>query len=263
MQHCGFFGWARQARGVWARVALVALASLVAGPRASQAMGGMGLRWGSCEGYSNRNFACSPNSGSEMLVASVSPPTGVGQMSGIAVVGRITSSDGAVPPWWDLVNRGACRSSSLSAAFDVGDQTECDDPWLGQAMGGFAYYRSDSRGAEFEVAVAVPSSAVQSVSAGRTYAVCKLFVNHQRSGGPGSCNGCDTPMCISLESMTIAAGATEPGDELHPAHEVVLTNGIPAMGGMANIVTWQGGTAQCGEGAPKPSTWTEVKRHYH
>jgi hypothetical protein len=218
----------------------------------------MALRWGSCTGYSNRNYACDQGSGSDLLVASFSPPGGVGNMTGVSAIIRFTA-DGALPAWWDVVNRGGCRASSLSSSFDVSDQTECDDPWQGQAMGGIAYFRPDGQGAVLEIAVAVAFSASQSASSG-PYAAFKIYVNHQRSSGPGSCAGCSTPVCITLEGMTVASATT--GEPNVPGKTCDITTGIMGMGGASNVVTWQGGTPSCGAGAPKPSTWTEVKRRF-
>ena len=235
------------------RIALV-LALLSVAPCAQAA--GMAVRWGSCEGYSNRNFACDNDAGAEVLVVSFSAPTGVGPLSGVAAKGHISAAEGAVPPWWQMVNRGACRNSSLSGSFMVGDETECDDPWLGQGMGGIAAYRLDAQGVEFQVAVAVPASAVQAIAGGRTYAAFKLFINHQRTTA-GNCNGCRTPMCITIESMKLGQ------PNMRAPHEIELTDGMPGLGGAANVVKWQGGTPRCGAGAAKPSTWTDVKKHYH
>lgn len=217
---------------------------------------GMALRWGSCEGFANRNFACDGNSGAEILVASFSPPAGVAALSGVSVIGHISGVDGSVPVWWQMVNRGMCRNSSLSTSFMVSDETACDDPWMGQGMGGIAAYRTDGQGIEFQIAVAVPEHAVQPASAGRTYAAFKLMVNHQRTSGAGSCEGCSTPVCITLESMTLG----QPNK--NGLKSVVLTQGISGMGGAANVVTWQNGTPRCGAGAARPSTWYDLKKRY-
>ena len=217
---------------------------------------GMALRWGTCEGTSNRNFACDVDAGAEVLVASFSAPAGAGALSGVAAKGHISAAEGSVPPWWQMVNRGACRNSSLSVSFVMSDETECDDPWQGQGMGGIASYRLDEQGAEFQIAVAVPSSAMQSITSGRTYAAFKLFINHQRTTA-GNCNGCRTPMCISLESMKLGQ------PNMRSPYEIELTDGITGMGGASTVVTWQGGTPRCGAGAAKPSTWTKLKKYYH
>jgi hypothetical protein len=245
------------------RILLVlALLAAASAARAS----GMALRWNSCEGASNRNFACDVSTGADVLVASFSPPAGVGTLTGVSVHARISAAEGAVPPWWQMSSRGGCRNSSLSASYSVGDETDCEDPWQGQAMGGIAAYDTDGQGVVFQVAVAVPSTVAQAVSSGRTYAAFKLFVNHQRSTGAAGCTGCSVPMCITLVDMTLGQPNTQgcnpvdnPGCVRDP---IMLTDGIPGMGGASNVVTWQGGTPRCGAGAPKPSTWSDLKKRY-
>ena len=146
-------------------------------------------------------------------------------------------------------------------SFTLSDETECDDPWQGQGMGGIASFRPDAQGIEFLIAVAVPESQAQTVSVGRSYAAVKMFINHKRSSGPGSCAGCSTPMCITLESMELGQ-LKNPGSET--GHEkVILTDARSGLGGAGNVVTWQGGTPKCGAGAPKASTWSNLKRQFH
>src|ERR1044072_7954833 len=188
-------------------VLALALSALAAPAFAS----GIGLRWGSCEGASNRNFACDENNGTDVLVASFSPPGGVGALSGgaawgpisaahapvpargVAAWGHISAAQGSVPPWWQLSSADGCRGSSLAASFLFFGETESDDPWNGQGMGGIAYVRADGQGMGFLVAVAVSASLVQPVAAGRTYSAFKLIINHDQSTGAGSCAGCQTP----------------------------------------------------------------------
>jgi hypothetical protein len=224
---------------------------------------GMAIRWNSCLGTANRNFACDRSTGSEVLVGSFSAPAAI-NLSGVEAYIRITAAEGDPPHWWQMFAPGSCRQSSLSTAFDVSGETECDDPWLGQAAGGIGWYSQaspqnwpgpsqGSRGYYLKMAVAVPPLATQTISPGRTYAAFRIMINHARSSGPAACEGCQQPVCITLEHMRLTNPEKRPVD---------LTSGIAGMGGAANIVTWQGGTPTCGAGAPKPSTWSEIKRRY-
>ena len=234
-------------------VLALALSALAAPAFAS----GIGLRWGSCEGASNRNFACDENNGTDVLVASFSPPGGVGALSGVAAWGHISAAQGSVPPWWQLSSADGCRGSSLAASFLFFGETECDDPWNGQGMGGIAYVRADGQGMGFLVAVAVSASLVQPVAAGRTYSAFKLIINHDQSTGAGSCAGCQTPVCITLDRMILG----QPNESGY--RDVELTQGMSGLsGGAANVVTWQGGTPSCGAGGPKASTWGKLKERY-
>lgn len=231
---------------------LIALVTVASSARAS----GMGIRWGSCDGTSNRNFACDVTTGAELLVVSFSPPPGVVELTGVAAWGHFTSAGNDVPTWWQLSPSGGCRMGALSVSFVLDDQTDCDDPWQGQGMGGIASIRSDGQGVEFLVAVAVPEGLAQPAQPGRTCAAFKMYINHRRSSGPGSCTGCSTPMCITLDKMALG----QPNK--NGLQEIDLTDGMGGMGGPGNVATWQGGTPTCGAGAAKPATWTELKRHF-
>ena len=116
-------------RVAWVAASIALLLAAIAGMPSRCGAAGIGLRWGSCEGASNRNFACDPNTGSEVLVVSFSPATEIDALTGVAALGRIAAADGSVPPWWQMVNRGSCRYSSLSTSFVLDDQVECEDPW--------------------------------------------------------------------------------------------------------------------------------------
>jgi len=240
-----------------------ALALLLLLPALDVRAAGMAIRWNSCLGAANRNFACDRSTGSELLVGSFSAPAAV-NLSGVEAYIRITAGDNEPSNWWQMFSTGSCRQSSLSTAFDVSGETECDDPWLGQAAGGIGLYSlappqnwpgpsQGTRGYYLKMAIAVPPLAIQTVSPGRTYAAFRLMINHARSHGAAACDGCSQPVCITLEHMRLTNPEKRPVD---------LTSGIPGMGGAANIVTWQGGTPTCGAGAPKPSTWSEIKRRY-
>jgi hypothetical protein len=226
---------------------------------------GIAIRWDSCKGFANRNFACDRTTGSELLVGSFSPPPGIDHLAGIEVLMHITSADGSIPAWWRMWERGSCRSTSLSASLDMSDQVECDDPWSGQAGGGLAMYQVEgSAGVTVKMVMAVPNTMVQQVQSGQSYAAFKLRINHLRTSGPGACAGCETPMCVRLEELKLTEilGPKDPASQIYPVRETTLTNGIPGMGGSSQVATWQGGTSNCGAGTAKPSTWSQLKDRY-
>jgi hypothetical protein len=239
---------------------------------ASQAhASGVGLRWGSCQGTANRNFACDKSTGSELLVGSFEPPSGISQLMGIEVILSIAAADGNVPSWWQTFETGSCRRSSIAAAFDVSDQAECDDPWNGQAAGGTGqagatkvsqYDIRNPVGLNLWLTTAVPREAIQSAQSGRTYAAFKLIINHQKSNGPGACSGCATPVCIRLEAIRLVQPGRRNADGSTSNNYVDLTSGIGGMGGASQVATWQGGTPNCAAGAAKVSTWSELKKRF-
>jgi hypothetical protein len=224
---------------------------------------GVALRWGSCEGYANRNFACNQTTGAEMLVGSFSPPAGIDELSGIQVYIRVSAPGTNLPSYWQMFNRGSCRATSLSASFDLSDQAECEDVWQGQAAGGIARYRPDGAGGvEMWLVAAVPVSAIHPVSPGRSYAAFKLMINHQRSTGAGACEGCSTPMCIEFTAIRLVQPPLPRPDGVAQERYTEITSGTSGMGGAANVVTWQGGTPSCGAGAAKPIKWGDLKKKF-
>lgn len=243
---------------------------LLALPITAQAAG-IGLRWNSCRGEANRMFACDRNTGAEVLVGSFMAPASL-PLSGVEVYMRIVTADGATPSWWQMRGSGSCRNSSLSTSFDVSSETECDDPWMGQAAGGVAAYDTRSpanyppgqsgSGVYLTMVMAVPAQAIQTIDGGRHYAAFKLTINHSRSSGAGACEGCSTPACLTIDLVRLTSPDPHavPNQESHPIN-VDLTTAITGMSA-GNIAMWQGGTPTCGAGAAKSSTWAEVKRRY-
>lgn len=223
---------------------------------------GVALRWNSCEGVSNRNFACDRSTGSELLVGSFQAPGGIQRLSGVQVYLRVVSGNGTLPAWWMMV-RGGCRPTGLSFGLDMSDQMECVDPWEGQAMGGLARYAPDGAGAvDVLLVAAVPQNALRALDAGRTYSAFKLFVNHQKSSGGGACEGCSTPMCIRFEAIRLVEPGRRYPDGRHDELYHEITSGIAGLGGSANIATWQGGASSCAGGGSKPASWRQLKDLY-
>ena len=225
---------------------------------------GVALRWGSCQGQSNRNFACDKSTGSELLVGSFDPPSGLSNFLGIEVVLRLSSANGAVPSWWQMYASGTCRRTSVSASFDMSDQFECDDAWSGQGGGGLGKWESDGTGINVWIVAAVPQPAIGPIASGRSYAAFKLIINHQKSNGPGACGGCDTPMCIKLESirLTNRGRLVDANSHKYDDKYFDLTDGVSGMGGASQVATWQGGTPNCAAAASRVSTWSDLKKRF-
>ena len=233
------------------------LVVLTASPAAAA---GAGLRWNSCQGESNRNFACDRSTGSELLVGSFSAPASMSMMAAEAYI-RITVSEGEVPSWWRMWDTGDCRKGSSSLTVDVSSETDCEDPWLGNATGIYKPHSVDERGIDLWMAIAVPNIAPVSITGERPYSLFKLTVQHTRSSGAGACTGCNTPTCIVLERVVLVPARATMGDGTEDRY-VELTEGMSGLGGAGNIVTWQGGTPSCAAGARKSSTWSDLKRRF-
>lgn len=237
---------------------------------------GVALRWGSCDGTANRSFACDRSTGSEMLVGSFDPPSGISQLSGMEVILSIAAADGGLPSWWQMFEVGNCRRGSFASSFDLSDQMDCDSAWGGSAAGGWGaaaqtlmnqYNVGNPNGVDLFITAAVPPNQIQGVSSGRTYAAFKLIINHQKSNGGSACSGCDTPVCITIDALRLVepsrpAAADNGGTGGTAAVGAVLTGPIGSMGSQTQIATWQGGTANCGAGLSKASTWSELKSRF-
>jgi hypothetical protein len=228
------------------------LIALVASLGSSSAAAGVGLRWNSCAGESNRNFACDRSSGAELLVGSFQSPAGMSMIFADAYV-RVTVAEGDIPSWWRMWAAMDCRRSSTSLSVDMSTESECDDPWQGGAYGLFEPNAIDERGVELWISMGITESDPVEISPGRTYGLFRWTIQRTRSEGPGSCAGCSTPTCIVLEEVVLSPLLGPP---------VEITDGITGLGGAGNIVTWQGGTPSCRSGAPKGSSWGELKRRY-
>lgn len=223
---------------------------------------GVALRWNSCEGPANRNFACDRSTGSELLVGSVQLSSGLSEVSGIQVYVRIASGSGQTPTWW-MMTRGGCRPTALSLGLDLSDQMECTDLWEGQAMGGIVRFIPDGAGGvDVLMVAAVPQASLRTLDPGRTYAAFKWLINHQRSSGGGACEGCTTPMCIRFEAIRLVQPGRLYSDGHRDERYKEITQGIAGLGGSANIATWQGGASSCTTGGAKPATWRQIKDLY-
>ena len=228
------------------------------------------------DGTANRSFACDKSTGTEVLVGSFDPPSGVSQLVGIEVILSIAAADGTLPSWWQMFEAGNCRRGSISSSFDVSDQMDCEDAWNGSATGGWGmaaqnrvsqYNVGNPNGVDLFLSAAVAPGQIQGVSSGRTYAAFKLVINHQKSTGGSACSGCDTPVCITLDAMRLVqpsrpTSSSSDGEVKTAEVYSDLTNGISALGAQSQVATWQGGTANCGAGLSKASTWSELKSRF-
>src|SRR5262249_26285008 len=109
-------------------------------------------------------------------------------------------------------SRGGCRPTSLTMSVrqDPADVV-CVDWSSRQAGGTVAGYNLLATNAADIVAVsAVPSIQAMDLTAGVEYFAFQLTVDHALTVGAGSCSGCNVPVCIVLNSITVddAGGGT-------------------------------------------------------
>jgi hypothetical protein len=215
-------------------------------------------------------FACNSNVGSNVMTGSFVLGSGFVQAIGLEVVLDLASASANLPPWWSLHNAGSCRPTSLGVDL-VADPSDvvCQDWSAGQAAGGLATYctvtgpcldhPTSSNVARIKIGSAVAPQANQDLLAGTEYFAFHVSVNHAQTVGTGSCAGCETPVCIVLNSINIVReGGT--------AARQLTTPTAPG----SSFVAWQGGGAPIVGGvtgcpaatATRRSAWGAVKSLY-
>jgi hypothetical protein len=229
---------------------------------------GVGLRWSSClsdGGTANRAFACTSNTGSNILVGTFELGADLPSTSGEEIIVDLASASSPLPAWWQFKNVGTCRTGSLAiGAAPPGSAINCSDWGGGLAGAGLGAYNiggaAGANTARIIAASAVPPSGLQDLTAGSEYFAFTLTINNLKSTGLGSCAGCSDAVCIVFNSLNMTTPVL--------ANNVFLSG--PSNGSDANFVTWQGGagiTSGRGIGCPaatptKSKTWSQVKSMY-
>jgi hypothetical protein len=235
---------------------------------------GVNLAWNHClgegTGVQNVAFACDNNTGSHVMIGSFVLGHDLAAVIGAEVVIDLAAASPSLPAWWMFRNVGSCRQSSMSANF-VEDATDvvCQDWAGGAAAGGLASYctiagecvdhPTTANVARVKVGSAVaPQNAVDLV-AGIEYFDFNLLINNQHTVGTGSCAGCETPVCIVLNSIRVV-----------PEGDIGSRTLTTPIAPGTNFVTWQGGGVPVVGGvagcpavtAAHGSTWGAVKSLY-
>ncbi|MCE9628255.1 MAG: hypothetical protein K8R56_10120 [Candidatus Eisenbacteria bacterium] len=229
---------------------------------------GTNLRWTNCFGDAgaiNRTFACTSNTGSNILVGSFELGADILTASGLEVVIDLASSGASLPAWWQFKNAGTCRTTSLSANFTIpGTAAVCQDWAAAQSSGGIGAYdiggAAGANTARVKMAIAVPPSALVDLFAATEYFGYNLAINNAKTVGTGACAGCATPVCIVFNSVKVTTPIAANDRVISGA-----TNGTDS-----NYATWQGGAGASsirGTGCPQATptrnaTWGSVKSLY-
>ena len=233
---------------------------------------GVSLSWSFCHGEgtgsNNRTFACSANTGTNVLVCSFELPSDLAQVSGNEIILDVLTQQATLPAWWDFKNVGTCRSTSLSFNTTAdANNVVCIDWAQGGSSGGIgAYDQSGITGVgaggsidpsltashrRLKIALAVPSTSLQNLVAATEYFACNLTINNLKTVGTGSCAGCTEPMCVVYNSCNVTTPVL--------ANNIFIGN---ASAPGANIVTWQGAGPNCNAVPTKNATWGQVKALY-
>ena len=231
---------------------------------------GISMRWSFCSGEGtgtqNRAFACTANTGTNVLVLSFELANDVAQVSGNELVLDFLSQSATMPAWWDFKNAGTCRTGSLAVnvGFDA-NNVVCVDWAQGLSGAGLGSYNTGTPASmgtidpslanqhkRLTMALAVPPSGLQDLVTATEYFSCNVTINNQKSVGTGSCAGCTEPICIVFNSLNVTTPVL--------ANNVLIGNASTAG---SNIVTWQGTGPDCSVVPTKNVTWGQVKALYH
>ena len=215
---------------------LLLLASTVA--HAATSPPGVNMRWDQCYadgGAMYKTFACDTNAGSERLVLSLELDAPKPDVTGMEFIVSLETPGPTLPAWWVFRAPGSCRMASSSfQLLPPPGSANCVDWGAGQSGGGIGAYDVNPFDpvlprARFRCAVAVPASMV--LEAGTEYFIGSIAIDHQKTVGAGACAGCDVPVCLAFDQVTVTTSSV--------AGDVLLTRGANYEG--SRIVGWQNG----------------------
>ncbi len=178
---------------------------LTIGPR----LGSINLSWSDCGTYGDalHRFACDSNAGTPFdLVASFRPPPEVARATGLTAVLTIANPNGVLPDWWKH-GAGGCRVAFASSFDFTSGPFSCVDLFQGIAVGGGLGYLaggSDPSRARVVVQAGIPEELAGSLDPNVEYYAAIVRVRRSNTVGTEACAGCETPVCIGLESVTIS-----------------------------------------------------------
>jgi len=225
----------------------------------SASASGVNLSWDACTpegGVQNKTFACNTNLGSRTMFGSFVLASDSPHAVGIVARVDITAAADSLPAWWRFDGPNLCRvglSSSFSFVSDP--NTDCVDPWSGQATGATAAYYTfwtspqvpggNPATAQPLLICAVRIESAVALSAGTEYYGFKLTLSSTKTVGSGACAGCSTPVCITLSEVEVDGSDNSTQAVTAPI--------------VASTVTWQS-AGQCpGSFSSQNVSWGQIR----
>jgi len=260
---------------------LPALVAVVLSIRSAdaQAFGSVALRWNNCYGDGGtaaRNFACTSNSGSDELVISIFPPYEFINATEVDIDLQVTSTGANTPNWWTFAT-GGCRGTGgmQLSLIRPATSTNCLDPWLGQAFGGYLFepvYLGPNSG---RLRIACGLEGGVTMPANSEVFVASMVILHQKTIGAGACAGCPTGACIGILRVKVWNQTSSPDTDLllplpNTTSDVVgwqMDASMPEnvlYEGPAGFESWQKHFTGCSAAVTgtRRSTWGTVKSLY-
>ena len=229
---------------------------------------GIELAWNHCFGQfgtqSVRTSTCATNSGSQTMIASFRPPSGVTALEGVEVFIDVQVLGGVLPCWWNFAV-GQVRNDQLAplpvSPTDVnGDPLiHCDNHYFLErgASGGGAMAVMGADWGRLRGIASIPAGTGMPVTAEAQYYGVGFRISNDLSTPAGGCTGCLQAACFHLRLIQLYS-IGQP--------DVVLQYPHP---GSENWITWQGDAQSTGCPAPHtpplpvlPRTWGSIKSIY-
>jgi hypothetical protein len=246
-----------------------ALVLLMSAPSVRAA--GLNLAWDKClseGGVIAKAFDCGNNTGYVDIVGSFIPTQPHPRFVAFEANLDVQSQTRALPAWWQYFNSGSCRETAFEVVFNFRDQpkSSCDDPFEGAAMGGLGYYATPDHPASAyqggpntaRMLMGAALAHSKSLQPGTEYYAFRLRLQYQSSTGSGVCEGCSTPVCLTLSEMSVYDESAEPLTDQHshpPAPEVISQQARNSR------ISWQDNGTNC-QPAVKNKTWGQLKSLY-
>ncbi|MGH7742668.1 MAG: hypothetical protein ACRENS_11695 [Candidatus Eiseniibacteriota bacterium] len=235
-------------------MALTATAAFASG-------GGLGLHVGDCNGASALVNNCALNTGSLVLVGSVTPDADSPRMVAEEVVIDISNGGSALSDWWRLdgAGTGGCRNAMTSTedftAVDANGNpvySACVDYWAGSGSGAQAFvYPSPGTGlpgGSGRIALVAASAFEKLLPGGVQSYMFRIQINKTLSLGTGACGGCADPVHLYFNNCKLLQTAGAAGGD-------VDVSGT----GAGQDCTYNGGNAPT---STQKTSWGSIKALY-
>lgn len=233
---------------------------------------GLNLAWDKClseGGAVAKTFSCGSNMGYADIIGSFIPSQPHPRFVAFEVKLDVQSQTQTLPAWWQFFNSGSCRETAFDLTFNFRDlaKSSCDDPFDGAAMGGVGFYATPGHPASAyqggpNTARMLMGAALmysKDLAPGKEYYAFRLRLQYESSSGGGACEGCSTPVCLTLSEMSVYDESAEPLDDQlsHPPAPEVIT-----QQSQNSRISWQDNGTNC-QSAVKNKTWGQLKSLYH
>lgn len=232
---------------------------------------GLNLAWDKClseGGASAKTFSCAVNSDYSDVVASFTAGQPHPKFVALVAMLDIQSTVKTLPAWWEFFNTGTCRQSNFLVTFSYRElpRLMCEDPFDGSGYGGIGSYATpdhplntfDGGPNNARLTVGVAMASPRNLASGTEYYAFILRLDHESSSGPGACEGCSTPVCLTLTQVDVYddSPADPDGQVIHEAPPESITQQARNQ-----MITWQDSGGNC-QPKVRNKTWGQLKSLY-